>query len=88
MSTDQEGAGGAQPREARRATTGGGNNSATVTTTAPNFVRGAVVPLTFSFKYLNGSLGVAGSAIAVGVVTLLIAAVSLFALRGGETKRG
>ncbi|MBE7484120.1 MAG: MFS transporter [Polyangiaceae bacterium] len=59
----------------------GTNIRATVTTTAPNFVRGAVVPLTFSFKYLKDSLGVVGSAIAVGVVTLLIAAVSLLALQ-------
>ncbi|MCE7890867.1 MAG: MFS transporter [Sorangiineae bacterium PRO1] len=58
----------------------GTNIRATVTTTAPNFVRGAVVLLTFGFKQLKDPLGVGGSAIAVGVVTLLIAVVSLLAL--------
>ncbi|MBK8998967.1 MAG: MFS transporter [Myxococcales bacterium] len=58
----------------------GTNIRATVTTTAPNFVRGAVVLLTFGFKALKDPLGVVGSAIAVGVVTLLIAVVSLLAL--------
>ncbi|GMV12325.1 MAG: MFS transporter [Polyangiaceae bacterium] len=58
----------------------GTNIRATVTTTAPNFVRGAVVLLTFGFKQLKDPLGVVGSAIAVGVVTLLIAVVSLLAL--------
>ncbi len=58
----------------------GTNIRATVTTTAPNFVRGAVVLLTFGFKQLKDPLGVVGSAIAVGVVTLVIAVVSLLAL--------
>lgn len=58
----------------------GTNIRATVTTTAPNFVRGAVVLLTFGFKQLKNPLGVVGSAIAVGVVTLVIAVVSLLAL--------
>ncbi|MCL4749962.1 MAG: hypothetical protein KJ015_07380 [Myxococcales bacterium] len=43
-------------------------------------MRGAVVLLTFGFKQLKDPLGVVGSAIAVGVVTLLIAVVSLLAL--------
>jgi len=58
----------------------GTNIRATVTTTAPNFVRGAVVPLTFSFNSLKGGVGVVGSAITVGVVTLVIAFLSLAAL--------
>jgi hypothetical protein len=57
----------------------GTNLRATATTSAPNFVRGAVVPLTNAFQAAKGTLGVTGSAIAVGVVTLLIA---LLALRG------
>ncbi|HVG40595.1 MAG TPA: hypothetical protein VM888_03200 [Chitinophagaceae bacterium] len=32
------------------------NTRATVTTTVPNFVRGAVVPLTLLFQYLYGLL--------------------------------
>jgi putative MFS transporter len=58
----------------------GTNIRATVTTTAPNFVRGAVVPLTFSFKYLKDHIGIVESAIVVGVVTLLIAFLSLLAI--------
>lgn len=58
----------------------GTNIRATVTTTAPNFVRGSVVPLTFSFKLLKEPLGVVGSAVAVGVAALAIALASLFAL--------
>ncbi len=57
----------------------GTNIRATATTTAPNFVRGAVVPLTLAFQGGKELLGVLGSGIAVGVVTL---AVALLALRG------
>jgi len=55
----------------------GTNLRATATTTAPNFVRGAVVPVTFSFQLLKGSLGVSGSAIAVGAGTLALAFLAL-----------
>jgi putative MFS transporter len=58
----------------------GTNVRATATTTAPNFVRGSVVLLTFSFRHLKDALGVVGSAAAVGVVTMVIAAVALVAL--------
>lgn len=58
----------------------GTNVRATATTTAPNFVRGAVVPLTTAFAALKPWLGVAGSAIAVGAVTMVIAFVALSAL--------
>ena len=51
----------------------GTNLRATVATTVPNFVRGAVVPITLAFSWLKAPLGLAGSAIAVGVVTLSIA---------------
>lgn len=47
----------------------GTNIRATVTTTVPNFVRGAVVPVSLLFQYLrglfNGSLVYAGAAVAV-----------------------
>jgi MFS transporter, putative metabolite:H+ symporter len=56
----------------------GTNVRATATTTAPNFVRGSVVPITLAFNALKGPLGVVGSAAAVGALTLVIA---LFALR-------
>ncbi len=58
----------------------GTNLRATATTTAPNFVRGAVVPLTMSFAALKADLGVQGSALAVGAVTMLVAFLSLRAL--------
>lgn len=61
----------------------GTNIRATAATTAPNFVRGAVVLLTLSFKALKVSLGAREAAIAVGVGALLVAAVSLLSL--GET---
>ncbi len=54
----------------------GTNIRATATTTAPNFVRGAVVPLTLAFQALKPSLGVTGSAMAVGVVTMILAFVA------------
>lgn len=57
----------------------GTNIRATVTTTVPNFVRGAVVPLTFLFQFMqmlfNGSIVHAG--IGVGVICLALAFWSL-----------
>ncbi|MGN7720016.1 MFS transporter [Chitinophaga sp. 22620] len=57
----------------------GTNIRATVTTTVPNFVRGAVVPLTFLFQSIqllfNGSIVYAG--IGVGVICLALAFWSL-----------
>ncbi|WP_346316619.1 MFS transporter [Chitinophaga sp. YIM B06452] len=57
----------------------GTNIRATVTTTVPNFVRGAVVPLTFLFQFMqllfSGSLVYAG--ISVGVICLALAFWSL-----------
>ncbi len=58
----------------------GTNIRATATTTAPNFVRGAVVPLTMAFTALKGSLGVQWSAITVGAVVMVVACLSLSAL--------
>jgi predicted MFS family arabinose efflux permease len=58
----------------------GTNIRATVTTTAPNFVRGAVVPLTSTFQAVGHSMGLPGSAILVGSVTLLLAVLSLAGL--------
>ncbi|PIQ26020.1 MFS transporter [bacterium (Candidatus Blackallbacteria) CG17_big_fil_post_rev_8_21_14_2_50_48_46] len=55
----------------------GTNIRATVTTTAPNFIRGSVVPLTLAFEASKGSLGLSGSALMIGAVTLLISAIAL-----------
>lgn len=55
----------------------GTNIRATVTTTVPNFVRGALVPITALFRLLQGSFSTESSAIIVGTFTLLIALISL-----------
>jgi len=58
----------------------GTNLRGTVASTAPNFVRGAVVPLTAMFQALKASLGIPGSAMAVGAVAFAIAFISLAGL--------
>jgi MFS family permease len=55
----------------------GTNLRATVTTTAPNFVRGMVVPLTWMFKALKPAVGVVESAAITGVVVFVAAAIAL-----------
>jgi MFS family permease len=59
----------------------GTNIRATVATTVPNFVRGAVVPITSSFMLLKESMGVLGSAAVVGGVTFSIALIALYYTR-------
>lgn len=59
----------------------GTNLRATVTTTVPNFVRGAVVPITLSFEALARQTGLVTSALVVGAVCTLLALVSLAFLR-------
>jgi MFS family permease len=58
----------------------GTNIRSTVTTTVPNFVRGAVVPITLAFEFLRNPLGMIYSALVVGLLTLLIASFALFHL--------
>lgn len=58
----------------------GTNVRGTVASTAPNFVRGAVVPITTMFQLLKPSLGIPGSAIAVGALTIAVAVISLMGL--------
>jgi putative MFS transporter len=55
----------------------GTNLRATATTTAPNFVRGAVVPITSTFLALKPHLGLIGSAATVGASTLVLALIAL-----------
>lgn len=65
----------------------GTNLRSTVTNTVPNFVRGAVVPITYSFKYLVGvfvgaeivlpASGAIKAALVVGTLCILIAMISL-----------
>ncbi|PMD96953.1 MFS transporter [Siphonobacter sp. BAB-5405] len=54
----------------------GTNLRATVTTTIPNFVRGAVIPISILFKAFIPSLGLIGSALTVGIVCLILAFIS------------
>ncbi len=56
----------------------GTNIRATVTTTAPNFVRGAVVPITALFNFLREPFGISGSALTVGGITLVIGYLALW----------
>ncbi|MBI4815595.1 MAG: MFS transporter [Deltaproteobacteria bacterium] len=58
----------------------GTNLRATATTTAPNFVRGSLVPVSALFSQLKEPLGVTEAAIAVGVLVLVLAFVSAAAL--------
>lgn len=59
----------------------GTNIRATVTTTAPNFVRGSVVPVTLAFRALAETQSLIVSALIVGFSTLVVAFVALFLLR-------
>ena len=56
----------------------GTNLRATATTTAPNFVRGALVPISVAFEALAHSQGVLTAAIIVGVVCFVLAGLALF----------
>jgi len=58
----------------------GTNLRATVATTVPNFVRGSVVLLTLSFKYLTEQFGVLSAAAVLAVCVMTIAFVALFFL--------
>ncbi|MCC7440673.1 MAG: MFS transporter [Bdellovibrionales bacterium] len=59
----------------------GTNLRATVTTTVPNFVRGSVVPLTFSFALLKDSVGILAAGAIVGSLALAIAFFSVWKLQ-------
>ncbi|HEX8039807.1 MAG TPA: MFS transporter [Chryseosolibacter sp.] len=58
----------------------GTNLRATVATTVPNFVRGAVIPITTLFLFLRADLGIVYSALALALLTIAIALVSLWSL--------
>jgi len=58
----------------------GTNLRATATTTAPNFVRGAVVPVTLLFQTLKEPLGLSWAGLSVGLLTVTIAALALWNL--------
>lgn len=58
----------------------GTNLRATVATTAPNFVRGAIVPVTLAFRWLGPGIGMRTAAGLLGACTLVVAAVALWQL--------
>ena len=58
----------------------GTNLRATVAVTAPNFVRGLTAVLTLAFRGLSGHLGMVPSAALIGVVTIVLAFISLVQL--------
>ncbi len=51
----------------------GTNIRSTVTNTVPNFVRGAVVPITLGFKALSSSMGIVNAALVVGGICCALA---------------
>jgi len=60
----------------------GTNIRSTVASTVPNWVRGAVVPITLSFKYLAATtLGIMNATLIVGGICLLIAVLSSMYLK-------
>lgn len=59
----------------------GTNIRSTVTNTVPNFVRGAVVPINLSFKFLIGVVGLLNGALIVGLVCLFLSFISILFLK-------
>jgi MFS family permease len=64
----------------------GTNLRATVATTVPNFVRGAVIPLTFLFLQAKSMVGVVQGALMVGLFTIAVALIALYFLEETFTK--
>lgn len=64
----------------------GTNIRSTVTNTVPNFVRGAVVPITLSFASLSASMGVIQAACWVGLCCLLLAFVATLYIKDSFSK--
>lgn len=59
----------------------GTNLRATTASTAPNFVRGAVIPMTFFIQALKGPLGLVGSVALVGTAVMILAFLALNRLK-------
>jgi MFS family permease len=58
----------------------GTNLRATVATTVPNFVRGAVIPLAALFAQAKSYFGIIYGALAIGVITVVLALLALRSL--------
>jgi MFS family permease len=64
----------------------GTNIRATVATTVPNFVRGAVVPVTLSFQCLKAGIGIISSAGVIGFGCVFVAFLALAGLQETHAK--
>jgi putative MFS transporter len=64
----------------------GTNIRSTVTNTVPNFVRGAVVPITLSFQALIPAVGMIGSVAIVGSVCIVLAIIGTLYIRESFSK--
>ncbi len=58
----------------------GTNLRATVASTVPNFIRGMVIPITFSFQFAKEHLGIIQGAAVVGLICLVISFYALYYL--------
>src|SRR5690606_27216574 len=58
----------------------GTNLRATVATTVPNFVRGAIIPITMLFLALRNGIGILNSALVIAFLTTGVALLSLWKL--------
>ena len=65
----------------------GTNLRATVASTVPNFIRGAVIPITFFFQMAKKQFGIMQAAIIVGGVCLAIAFYALYGLEETFSKK-
>lgn len=59
----------------------GTNIRATVTTTVPNFVRGAVIPITLGYKAIEPGNGPVAAALIIGGICVTLAMISIITLR-------
>lgn len=59
----------------------GTNIRATVATTVPNFVRGAVIPITLSVSVLSRSIGVINAAVVVGSICFVLGFIAILGLK-------
>jgi len=59
----------------------GTNIRATAASTAPNFVRGAVIPMTFVIQQIKGQIGLVSSVAVIGAVIMVVALLALSRLK-------
>ncbi|MBP7821979.1 MAG: MFS transporter [Saprospiraceae bacterium] len=64
----------------------GTNLRSTVTSTVPNFVRGAVIPITSAFLYIKGHVGIVNSSLIVGAICILLAIIGMMKLNESFTR--